>query len=103
MQDYLMPNDVENMNKEEAQMIFKIRCRSLNVKMNMKNQYDSFECLVCLSENETQDHIYECKEILKLKNFKHSEIPKYQEIFMEMCTRKYQQQEYFKKIQKYVI
>ena len=81
MQDYLMPNDVENMNKEEAQMIFKIRCRSLNVKMNMKNQYDSFECLVCLSENETQDHIYECKEILKLKNFKHSEIPKYQEIF----------------------
>ena len=34
-----------------------------------------------LSENETQDHIYECKEILKQKNFKQSEIPKYQEIF----------------------
>ena len=46
-----------------------------------KNQYDSFECLVCTSENETHDHIYECKEIINLKNFKHSEIPKYQEIF----------------------
>ena len=37
--------------------------------------------MVCLSENETQDHIYECIETKKLKNINHSEIPKYQEIF----------------------
>ena len=35
-----------------------------------------------------QDHIYECNEILKLKNSNHSEIPKYQEIFKEMYIRK---------------
>ena len=76
-----MPNDVEKMNKDEVQMIFKIRCRMLNIKMNMKNQYDTFTCLVCLNEDETQKHVYECKEILKLNNKKHSEIPEYEEIF----------------------
>ena len=81
MQDYLMPNDVEKMNKDEVKMIFKIRCRMLNIKMNMKNQYDTFTCLVCLNEDETQKHVYECKEILKLNNKKHSEIPEYEEIF----------------------
>ena len=36
MQDYLMPDDAENLNKDEVQMIFKIRCRIPNLKMNMK-------------------------------------------------------------------
>ena len=31
MQDYLMPNDAENLNKDEVQMIFRIRCRILNL------------------------------------------------------------------------
>ena len=81
MQDYLMPNDVEKMTKDEVQMIFKIRCRSLNLKMNMKNQYETFTCMVCLIEDETQSHVYECKEIFKLNNNKQIEIPKYEEIF----------------------
>ena len=81
MQDYLMPNDAENLNKDEVQMIFKIRCRILNLKMNMKNQYDEFTCLVCQTEDETQKHVYECNEILKLSNKKHVENPKYEEIF----------------------
>ena len=47
----------------------------------MKNQYDNFTCLVCLEEDETQKHVYECNEILKLSNKKHLENPKYEEIF----------------------
>ena len=47
MQDYFMPNNIKNMKKEEVQMIFKIRCRNLNLKMNMKNQYETLDCLVC--------------------------------------------------------
>ena len=35
MQEYLMPNDAGNMNKDEVQMIFKIRCRILKLKSSM--------------------------------------------------------------------
>ena len=77
MQDYLMPNDVEEMTKDEVQMIFKIICGILNLKMNMKNEHETFTCI----EDETQSHVYECKEIFKLNNNKKIEIPKYEEIF----------------------
>ena len=69
------------MKKEDAQMIFKIRCRNLNLKMNMKNQYDSYECLVCLNEDESQEHVYICEEISKYQSIVNSETPKYQQIF----------------------
>ena len=79
IQDYFMPN-IENMKKEDVQMIFKIRCRNLNLKMNMKSQYDSYECLVCLKEDETQEHVYVCEEISKYQSIVNSETPKYQQI-----------------------
>ena len=34
MQDYLIPNNIENMKKEEVQNIFKIRSKVMDVKMN---------------------------------------------------------------------
>ena len=36
MQDYFLPNEIEKMNKEEVQLIFKIRSTSIDVKMNRK-------------------------------------------------------------------
>ena len=36
MQDYFLPNEIEKMNKEEVQLIFKIRSKSIDVKMNRK-------------------------------------------------------------------
>ena len=47
--------------------------------MNMKSQYATFECSICHKEDESQIHIYECKEILKKKNCL-KERPKYEEI-----------------------
>ena len=60
MQDYFMPKGIENMNKEELQLIFKIRSKSTDVKMNTKNQFETYECSVCFVENETQEPIYQC-------------------------------------------
>ena len=80
MQDYFMPNGIENMNKEEVQLIFKIRSKTTNVKMNRKNQFETYECSVCFAENETQEHIYQCEEIWKLKKESKIEIPKFEEI-----------------------
>ena len=45
------------MNKEEAQLIFKMRCRVTEVKNNMKGSYDNLECTACGIEDETQIHI----------------------------------------------
>ena len=45
----------------------------------MKSQYDTFECSICHKEDESQNHIYECKEILKMKNCE-IERPKFEEI-----------------------
>ena len=35
--------------------------------MNLKSWYDTYECTVCLDEDESQEHVYKCKEILKLR------------------------------------
>ena len=66
MQKYLSPND-ENLSKSEMQTIFKMRCKVMNVKMNMKSMHESHECRVCLKEKETQEHVFRCKEIFEYR------------------------------------
>ena len=36
-----------------------------DMKMNYKGIYDSFECSACKEEEESQAHMFECKEIAK--------------------------------------
>ena len=45
-----------------------------------KNQFETFECKVCLVEDESQEHVYECKKIWELKQKNDIEVPKYEEI-----------------------
>ena len=66
IQAYFLPNKL-NMCKEEIQYIFKMRCKVVNVKMNLQGIYDTYECKVCLHENESQEHVYQCKEIWNLR------------------------------------
>ena len=80
MQDYLMPNDTKNLNKDDVQNIFKIRSKVMEVKMNRKNLFETHECKVCLEENETQEHLCEYKKVWKLKNTIHTEYPNYEKI-----------------------
>ena len=44
IQEYFLPNGIENVTKEETQLIFKMRSKVTNVKNNMKSQYETFEC-----------------------------------------------------------
>ena len=53
MQDYLMPNEANNMKKEDAQIIFQIRSKVMNLKMKMKGKFEKFECSICFIEEET--------------------------------------------------
>ena len=64
MQKYLQPNNTK-MNKEDAQLIFKLRCRMTEAKVNLKGKYDNLECGACGIEEENQEHIIKCKELNK--------------------------------------
>ena len=60
MQKYLQPNSAK-MTKEEGQLIFQLRCQVTDVKTNFKRKYENLECRACMSEEESQKHLIECK------------------------------------------
>ena len=82
MQKYLKPSGLK-IKQEEAQEIFKMRSKVSDVKTNFGRNYDSFECDICQQEDESQQHIIECKEINKLKESDDQEMPEYDEILKE--------------------
>ena len=63
MQKYLQLNST-NIKKEEAQLIFRLRCRVTNVKNNLKGKYDSLYCRGCKISEESQKHIVQDCKIL---------------------------------------
>ena len=67
MQSYFLPNMMK-MSREDMQLIFKLRCRVTDLKTNLKGIYDSYECKLCENEEETQEHILKCKEIINEDN-----------------------------------
>ena len=79
IKDYLLPN-INKISKEEIQLIFRLRCKLTNVKMNMNGMYDQFQCQICEKEEESQIHIYECNKIWEIRNMNMSNKPKYEMI-----------------------
>ena len=80
MQQYLMPND-EQMKKEDCQMIFQLRSKVTNAKINQKNRYESYECEVCGLADESQEHVINCEVIREMHNeWDKSEIPSYNKL-----------------------
>ena len=80
IQDYFLPNGIKNITKQDIQLIFQMRSQVTNLKQNMKGKYETFECRACLVENESQTHVYECKEIWKKRNISNIENPCYENI-----------------------
>ena len=77
MQKYLKPNRC-NMNIEDGQLIFKLRCKITNAKMNLKGMYDNLDCSACGIEEESQEHIINCT---KLNGNKLEKNANYEKIF----------------------
>ena len=67
MQKYLKPNQTD-ITKDEAQLIFKLRCQVTNIKVNLKGMYDDLACTACEKEEENQKHIIECQELNENEN-----------------------------------
>ena len=85
IQKYLQPNKTK-ITRQEAQLIFKLRCRVTEVKNNMQGKYDKLECGACGEETETQQHIMICKEINK--NRKSDIKVKYEKLFNGLVIEK---------------
>ena len=75
MQKYLNPNSEKV--KVESQLIFKLRCRMIEVKMNFKRKHETHECTACEKYEETQEHVYDqCKTLMEFNKELH-ENPEY--------------------------
>ena len=79
MQKYLKASQLK-LNQEEAQTIFKLRSRVTDEKINLRGKYETYECEVCKVEDESQKHIMECKELVKLKK-NVTKPPDYKDLF----------------------
>ena len=67
IQKYLLPNS-SKITKQDAQLIFNLRCRTVKIKQNMKGMFDDMKCRACGLEDETQKHIIQdCKTLRKKK------------------------------------
>ena len=76
MQKYLKPNS-EKIKVEDSQLIFKLRCKMIEVKMNFKRNHETHECRACENHEETQEHIYDqCKTLMEFNKELH-ENPEY--------------------------
>ena len=84
IQKYLQPNK-ESMNKEIAQLIFKLRCRVTEAKVNLKGTYDYLECRACHKEEENQRHILFCPVLNKNRSL---EEIKYEKLYNGTVSEK---------------
>ena len=84
IQKYLQPNK-ELMNKEVAQLIFKLRCRVTEAKVNLKGKYDNIECEACHMEEENQQHILLCSVLNRKRK---TENLKYEKLFNGTVSEK---------------
>ena len=62
-----MPTQVK-MIKEERQLIFQLRSRVTEVKMNYSKMYKNLECEICELVDKTQKNVYECTKLLNMNN-----------------------------------
>ena len=66
MKKYLAPKKYK-IRIKEAQTIFSIRSRMVQVKIIFCQKYKNFKCRVCGIENETQEHALNGKELVVTK------------------------------------
>ena len=92
IQKYLQPNKTK-MTKEEAKLLFKLRCRVTEVKVNFRGKYDNLECRACDKEEESQQHILVCQVLDRKNNFEEIE---YEKLFNGTVSEKLKVAQKFK-------
>ena len=77
MQKQLKPNE-EILKIEDKQLLFRLRCKTTDVEMNMKGLYEEYKCRACGLEDESQEHVTNCDILLKMND--EGEIVEYEKL-----------------------
>ena len=64
--------------------------------MNVSGLFDTYECSVCLNQDESQEHIYSCEEVWKIKKESFSNDPEYKNIMNGKTNQKIEVARVFK-------
>ena len=72
-----------SMDVDEAKFLFLLRSRMVEVKTNFRNKYSDILCPVCKLSDDTQQHLFECSELLKNMNILNRKDIQYSHIFSE--------------------
>ena len=48
--------------------MFRLRCKTTDVEMNMKGLYEEYKCKACGLEDERQEHVTNCDILLKMND-----------------------------------
>ena len=62
IQEYLISDELLT---SEKKLLFQLRTRMINVKDNFKHGHVDLVCPLCMTYNDTQQHLLECQSILK--------------------------------------
>ena len=65
MQGYLQGTALET---REKKFLFQLRTRMMDLKMNFKNSYTDLSCPLCARDDDSQEHVLECPQLLKNQN-----------------------------------
>ena len=73
----------EKITPDLAQLLFKFRTRMFNVKNNFRNNYklSNIQCPLCNTNDDTQEHLFECESIKQKEAFIVDSQSRYEDIF----------------------
>ena len=78
MQGYLQGNTLDT---REKKLLFQIRTRMTDLKINFKNSYTELSCPLCARDDDSQEHVLVCTVLLKNTSFVASGTVEYSHIF----------------------
>ena len=85
IQDYLSPNEVTII---EAKFLFQLRIRMVQeIKTNFGGNYSEYQCPLCHTEVDTQEHLLDCPDLDETNDIVKS-VPKYKELFDDEVKKK---------------
>ena len=71
----------ENTTVKQKKLLFLLRSRMYPVKMNFKQSYSDLLCSLCCKEEESQQHLLKCEEIVNDEEVRHMIKISYEDIF----------------------
>ena len=66
---------------DEVKLLFQLRSRMVDVRINFKNKYDDTLCPLCKAADDSQEHVFSCTKLTTNKNILIDDDIEYSHIF----------------------